>query len=119
MILDLWLNLPTFTFNADWRVHPHKTPRARCHSHANITTIGLHGLSHAFRADLPAEVATRDPIGSQITHRSNDLSVTAQTKLNFSNIQRLMPLTRSMLGDLNEENGPSVENGGYERWNRW
>jgi len=24
-----------------------------------------------------------------------------------------------MLSDLNRENGPSVENGGYDRWNKW
>jgi hypothetical protein len=120
-ILDLCPNLSTFTFNADWRVHPHDdfASALTTHPHANITTIGLHGLSHAFGVGLAAAFATTDPIGTRITCRSNDLNVAALTKANFPKLQRVRALNRNMLGDLNKENGPSVENGGYQRWNKW
>ena len=120
-ILDLCPNLSTFTFNADWRVMPHDDAASELTTrpHPNITTIGLHGLSHAFGVGFAAAVGNLDPVRSRVMCRSNDLNVAALNKANFPKLQRVRALNRNMLSDLNKENGPSIENGGYERWNKW
>ena len=43
----------------------------------------------------------------------------ALNKANFPKLQRIRALSQSMLNALNKSDGPSGENGGYDRWNRW
>ncbi|KAF9547469.1 hypothetical protein CPC08DRAFT_745201 [Agrocybe pediades] len=123
-ILDLCPNICTFSFNCDWRISPHdeiSSQLARV-PHPNITSIGLHGLSSAFGVGLGAPRASPlDPTEfyRSMTQRSNDLNMAALNKRNFPNLQRVRALSRTMLNDLNRADGPNVENGGYERWNRW
>ena len=38
---------------------------------------------------------------------------------NFPRLQRIRALGQSMLNALNKFDGPSGEDGGYDRWNRW
>ncbi|KAF8198534.1 hypothetical protein BJ912DRAFT_951753 [Pholiota molesta] len=121
-VLELCPNLSTFTFNADWRVSPHDDVASELtkRPHTRITTVGLHGLAYAFGVGFAAARMSADPFRAQIITRSNDLNIAALlNRQNFPKLRRLRALNRSMLGDLNEANGPSMENGGYDRWSRW
>jgi hypothetical protein len=121
-VLELCPNLATFTFNADWRVSPHDDVASELakRPHTRITTVGLHGLSYAFGVGFAAARMSADPFRAQIITRSNDLNIAALlNRQNFPKLRRLRALNRNMLGDLNEANGPSMENGGYDRWSRW
>jgi len=109
VMLDLCPNLVTFTFNADWPIRRHP-PSLVNRPHRRITTIGLYGLTHAF--------GVRSTGAMGIT-RYNDSNIAALNRSNFPQLQRIRALSRSMLKDLNDENGPSTVNGGYERWNKW
>ncbi|KAH9478036.1 hypothetical protein JR316_0010272 [Psilocybe cubensis] len=119
-VLDLCPNLTTFTFNADWPAPPHTNTATDLvkHPHSNITTIGLHGLCSAFGVGYTA-APSADPIMTRVTQRSNDRNVAALTRRNFPKLTRVRALSRTMLNDLNHSDGPSMENGGYERWNKW
>ena len=59
------------------------------------------------------------PLLIQIRRRHNDLNMAALNKTNFPKLQRIRALSQSMLNALNKSDGPSGENGGYDRWNRW
>ena len=59
------------------------------------------------------------PLLNQIMRRHNDLNMAALNKTNFPKLQRIRALSQSMLNALNKSDGPSGENGGYDRWNRW
>ena len=132
-VLDLCPLLTTFNFNADWRfplddtestdLTPSTTPPSSStivHSpHANITSIGLHGLMYAFDVGFAATYSSIQPLRSHIIRRTNDLNVSALTKLNFPKLQRVRALNQTMLLDLNKVNGPGKEEGGWERWERW
>ncbi|KAF8960422.1 hypothetical protein BDZ97DRAFT_1665771 [Flammula alnicola] len=120
-VLDLCPNLSTFTFNADWRIMPNDDVSSELTNrpHMHITTIGLHGLSYAFGVGYAAARTSVDPIRSRIMWRSNDLNMAALNRQNFPKLRRVRALSRNMLSDLNNENGPSLESGGYDRWNKW
>ena len=120
-ILDMCPALTTFAFNADWRINPMETvSNITRRPHPRISTIGLHGLSYAF--GVPLGAASDDdwsPLLTQIRRRYNDLNMAALNKSNFPKLQRIRALSQSMLNALNKTDGPSGENGGYDRWNRW
>lgn len=135
-ILDFCPLLQTFCFNADWRVQApgeevqapgsntvnmaHQTMSVLVNQpHFNITTIGLHGLMYAFGVGYAAEYSCIDPIRAHVIQRSNDLNVAALNKVNFPKLQRVRALSRLMLVDLNEADGPSAESGGLERYDNW
>ena len=124
-VLDICPSLTTFTFNADWRINPMDTvSNITKRPHPHVSTIGLHGLSYAF--DIPVRpssgvVASEDwsPLLTQIRRRHNDLNMAALNKVNFPKLQRIRALNQIMLNALNKSDGPSSENGGYDRWSRW
>lgn len=122
-ILELCPNISTFTFNCDWRIMPHDDIASQItrRPHPNITSIGLHGLSFAFGVGISTPQPSLDPMDlyTSMTQRSNDLNMAALNKHNFPNLQRVRALSRIMLNGLNRADGPNVDNGGYERWNRW
>ncbi|KDR66534.1 hypothetical protein GALMADRAFT_80689 [Galerina marginata CBS 339.88] len=119
-ILGLCPNLSVFTFNADWRIEPHDdSASVLTHNpHPNLTTIGLHGLLSAFGVGYLA-ARSPDDIRTRIVHRSNDLNMSALNRHNFPKLRCVRALSRFMLQDLNKADGPSRENGGYDRWSRW
>ena len=116
-ILDICPSLTTFIFNADWRINQtgaYSSITKRPHPH--ISTIGLHGLSYAFGT---FEGGDWSPLLTTIRRRHNDLNMAALNKADFPKLQRIRALSQSMLNALNKSDGPSGENGGYDRWNRW
>lgn len=119
--LDLCPALTTLTFNADWRISPHDDTASELtrRPHAHLATVGLHGLAYAFGVGYAAARLAADPFRSGIITRSNDLNVAALNRRNFPQLRRVRALSRNVLSDLNHENGPSLDNGGYDRWNRW
>lgn len=122
LILDLCPNLTSFAFNADWRLTPHNEYASDIvkRPHQHISTIGLHGLLYAFGVGMRYQMATTsNSFEAQYAARSNDLNVAALNRRNFPKLHRIRALSRRMLEDLNDADGPSVGNGGYNRWNRW
>ncbi|KAG5643028.1 hypothetical protein DXG03_001640 [Asterophora parasitica] len=135
-ILALCPELTTFSFNADWRLQPpgaevpipgslavayaidHLMSVIVNEPHLNITTIGLHGLLYAFDVGYAARVAKEDQLPSHIIRRSNDLNVAALNLVNFPKLKTVRTLSRAMLADLNEANGPS-EDEGMQRYDAW
>ncbi|GLB38997.1 hypothetical protein LshimejAT787_0601590 [Lyophyllum shimeji] len=135
-ILDLCPKLVTFSFNADWYLlppgdEPHPTTSltvARAmkepmsvlvnEPHLNITTIGLHGLMYAFGVGYAGHFAMTYRVQAQTVRESNDLNMAALNKTNFPKLQTVRTLSRAMLNDLNEENGPA-EDGGVQRYDKW
>jgi len=90
--------------------------------HPHISTIGLHGLSYAFGIPVRAPAGAGEewsPLLTQIRRRHNDLNMAALNKVNFPRLHRIRALSQSMLNALNKSDGPSNDNGGYDRWNRW
>ena len=136
-ILDMCPLLTTFSFNADWRIQqpgeevPVPTTSNTVtlanqtmsllvhHPHPNITSIGLHGLMYAFGVGYAADYATREPLQAHVIRRSNDLNIAALNEINFPKLQRVRALSRAMLQDLNDEDGPSEGDGGVERYDSW
>jgi len=122
-VLDICPALTTFTFNADWRINVFGTvSNITKRPHPHISTIGLHGLSYAFGIPVGSPLGTVEdwsPLLTQIRRRHNDLNMAALNKSNFPKLQRIRALSQSMLNALNRSDGPSRENGGYDRWNRW
>ncbi|PPR05316.1 hypothetical protein CVT26_011575 [Gymnopilus dilepis] len=125
-ILDLCPNLLTFSFNADWRLplHGENASQLTKHPHQNIVTIGLYGLSSAFGVGAFGDsggsgLASAHTLMARVSQRSNDWNVAALTRQNFPKLRRVRALSRPMLRDLNKFDGPSKDNGGYERWNKW
>lgn len=136
-ILNLCPLLTTFNFNADWRIQQpgeempapttsntvafaNQTMSILVHKpHLNIMAIGLHGLMYAFGVGFAAEYATQEPLQAHVIRRSNDLNVAALNRINFPKLQRVRALSRAMLLDLNEEDGPSEEDGGVNRYDNW
>ncbi|KAG6879078.1 hypothetical protein C0992_005286 [Termitomyces sp. T32_za158] len=132
-ILDLCPKLISFSFNADWRLQtPEEAAPASgslttamatieamstlVHTaHPNIKIIGLHGLMYAFGVGYAAE----DPLRGHVIGRSNDLNIAALNKLNFPKLQTVRALSRAMLSDLNDADGPSEEGGGMARYDKW
>ncbi|KIL64685.1 hypothetical protein M378DRAFT_77851 [Amanita muscaria Koide BX008] len=137
VILDMCQDLNTFAFNVDWPLSvpgedgnlpgsvmkdldlPKATLVNRLvrRPHAKITTIGLHGLMHAFGMDFMGD-SWRSWGGPSI-RRSNDLNVNALDKITFPNLKRVRALSRPLLTALNKANGPSQQGGGMERWENW
>jgi hypothetical protein len=115
-VLDICPGLTAFTFNADWRIidPTDAVSNITRRPHAHISTIGLHGLSYAFGTPVDERWLL-----AQIRRRDNDLNMATLNKINFPKLQRIRALSQSMLSTLNKYNGPSGENGGYDRWNRW
>jgi hypothetical protein len=122
LILELCPNLHTFAFNADWRITPHNEVSTYIvkRPHQHITTIGLHGLCYAFGVGTQYSRATTSvSFEANYAARSNDLNMAALNHHNFPKLRRIRAVNRYLLEDLNESNGPSTENGGYQRWNGW
>lgn len=119
--LDLCPALETLAFNADWPISPADDGASNLTNtpHAGITTVGLHGLSYAFGVGYAAARLLAEPYRAGIITHSNDLNVGALTRRSFPRLRRVRAVSRNMLTDLNVANGPSVDNGGYDRWNRW
>ncbi|KAF8067966.1 hypothetical protein FPV67DRAFT_1416302 [Lyophyllum atratum] len=136
-ILDLCPKLTTFSFNGDWRLHPSEEDAQASGSltvamatkepmstlvnepHPNITTIGLHGLMYAFGVGYAAEYSASNPLQCHIIRHSNDLNFAALNSANFPKLHTVRTLSRAMLNDLNDANGPSEEDGGVERYDKW
>lgn len=137
-ILDLCPMLSAFCFNADWRVQqpgeevPAPGSITMAHAtdslmmsklvnnpHPNISMIGLHGLMYAFGVGVAAEVATNEPLMAHIIRSSNDLNMTALNRHNFPNLQFVRAVSWQMLSELNEADGPSAEDGGMMRYDKW
>ncbi|KAG6825707.1 hypothetical protein H0H93_000395, partial [Arthromyces matolae] len=136
--------LTTFCFNADWRLQPPEeampppsgggsltTSMATTESrstlvnspHPNIMMIGLHGLMYAFGVGYAAQYAAEDPLRGHVIGRSNDLNIAALNRVNFPKLQCVRALSRAMLSELNDADGPAeggVEGGGgmarYDKW---
>lgn len=122
LVLGLCPNLRTFAFNADWRITPHDNVASNIvdRPHSHITTIGLHGLAYAFGVGTRYLMATKNnSFEAGYAARSNDLNMGALNKRNFPKLQRIRLLNRNVLEELNKANGPSSQNGGYDRWARW
>jgi len=137
IILDLCPELNTFAFNGDWHLSvpgedgnlPEQgiksldLPKATLVSrlvrrpHEKITTIGLHGLMHAFGMDFMND--SWQSWGGNPIRRSNDLNVNSLDKIAFPNLKRVRALSRPLLMALNRSDGPSQQGGGMERWERW
>lgn len=122
VVLDLCPNLCTFAFNSDWRITPHNSnPRTIVNRpHQHIHTIGLHGLSYAFGVGMRYKIATKsNSFEAQYAAHSNDLNMAALNKSYFPKLRRIRALNQRVLEELNQSNGPSSENGGYDRWHNW
>ncbi|KAG6852987.1 hypothetical protein C0991_007703 [Blastosporella zonata] len=135
-ILDLCPKLVTFSFNADWRLQPPDEAMPASGSltaamatietmstlvntpHPNIMMIGLHGLMYSFGVGYAAHYAAEEPLRAHVIGRSNDLNVAALNKANFPRLQCVRALSRAMLSDLNDADGPSEEVG-MARYDKW
>ncbi|KAG6855934.1 hypothetical protein H0H87_009310 [Tephrocybe sp. NHM501043] len=135
-ILELCPKLVTFCFNADWRLQPPEDAMPSTGSltsavaetaamstlvhtpHPNIMMIGLHGLMYAFGVGYAAQYAAEEPLRGHVIGRSNDLNVAALNKTNFPQLQCVRSLSRAMLSDLNDADGPS-EVVGMARYDKW
>ncbi|KAL0956349.1 hypothetical protein HGRIS_002499 [Hohenbuehelia grisea] len=125
-ILDLCPFLVCFAFNADWRMDQQGNMIGGNDSsvianrpHANLRFIGLHGLMYAFGVGFAAQYTGSEPLNSRIIRRTNDLNIDALNKRSFPKLEVVRCLSNSLLNDLNKADGPSKENGGFERWDRW
>ncbi|KAH6913952.1 hypothetical protein BKA70DRAFT_1396800 [Coprinopsis sp. MPI-PUGE-AT-0042] len=116
-LLDYCPQLQTFTFNADWISTDEVESEIVRRPRPTITTIGLHGLSHAFGVGLAA--STSNLAHSRGFQKANDTNMAALNRRNFPNLQRIRALNRGMLTDLNAAGQPSYDLGGMERWERW
>ncbi|KAH7919835.1 hypothetical protein BV22DRAFT_1107950 [Leucogyrophana mollusca] len=136
-ILDLCPVLTTFCFNPDWRLpspaetqgqaHP-QTPSTSTWTltnrpHAHITHIGLHGLLFAFGVGY---AASAEPTRRLVIQRTNDVNFTLlASRAAFPRLERVRVLSRTVLEDLERENGPGggrqgdAGEGCWERWERW
>ncbi|KAJ3517702.1 hypothetical protein NLJ89_g332 [Agrocybe chaxingu] len=119
VVLDLCPNLSTFTFNSDWPFPAQDDGSSELvnHPHWNVTMIGLHGLSYAFGVGYNAVRASSQPMSARLFTRANELNFAALNRRNFPKLQRIRVLSRTVLNDLNDENGPQGE--GYQRWSKW
>ncbi|KAK2464721.1 hypothetical protein APHAL10511_003297 [Amanita phalloides] len=137
VVLDLCPELNTFAFNGDWSLSvPGEDgnlseqdikdltlatatllSRLVRRPHENITTIGLHGLMHAFGMEFIND--TWRSWGGSPIRRWNDFNVNALDKIAFPNLKRVRALSRPLLVALNRADGPSQQGGGMERWERW
>lgn len=140
-VLDICPMLTCFCFNADWRLPSNDTTPISGtglgrdddasiivnRPHMNITSIGLHGLMYAFGVGYAAVHASTEPFRSHMIRRTNDRNVAALTKVNFPRLEKVRALNRTLLMDLNREDGPKREEelegldveSGFERWERW
>jgi len=118
-LLDFCPQLTALAFNGDWRISPSDEVQSKLVNQPllNVTTVGLHGLTHAFGVGVTA--AATSLAQARIIQRSNDLNMAALNKMNFPNLQRIRALDGSMLRDLNTAGQPSLELGGMARWERW
>jgi hypothetical protein len=125
-ILDLCPLLTTFTFNADWRLptvdvgDAEFSPTALVNRpHDHITRIGLHGLLYAFGVGFAAKYISTDPVRAHFIRLNNDRNFAALTKANFPKLKCVRTLSRVLLRDLEQEDGPNAEDGCLDRWERW
>lgn len=122
LVLELCPNLQTFAFNPDWRITPHDDVASAIvnRPHQQITTVGVHGLCYAFGVGGRYwQATTSNSFEANYAARSNDLNMAALNRINFPKLYRIRAVNRRMLEDLNKSDGPSMENGGYDRWSRW
>ncbi|KAJ7291765.1 hypothetical protein C8J57DRAFT_1445208 [Mycena rebaudengoi] len=116
--------LTTLAFNADWRL---LTPDADDIddadpppplAHDRLASVGLHGLAYAFGVGYGA--AHVDPLTALLVCGANDRALSALCeRARFPSLRRVRVLSRGLLADLDEANGPRAEGGGMERWERW
>ncbi|KAJ6571288.1 hypothetical protein B0H19DRAFT_1129647 [Mycena capillaripes] len=113
--------LTTLCFNADWALlrandDDDQPPLA----HERLTSIGMHGLAYAFGVGYAAAHSQGDPLSALIVTSANDRTFSALcVRERFPALRRLRVLSRSLLGELDRENGPAAENGGMARWEHW
>ncbi|KAJ7582564.1 hypothetical protein C8J56DRAFT_1055618 [Mycena floridula] len=127
-ILDLCPLLTTFSFNADWRFTNEMSGFGNAAGpltsmstlvnkpHPNIAYIGLHGLQYAFGVGLTAGYSS---IAGTSTRHANDLNFAALNKFNFPKLRCIRVLSRTVLMDLSEADGPTEEGDGQRRWETW
>lgn len=114
--LDYCPQLQTFCFDADWSFDNNDIETEMGYRpRPTITTIGLHGLSHAFGVGNVGSKA----VSSRTIQANNDKNMAALNKRNFPNLQRIRALSRSMLANLNDAGQPSEDYGGMARWEKW
>ncbi|KAJ7200156.1 hypothetical protein GGX14DRAFT_660667 [Mycena pura] len=114
-------SLTTLAFNGDWRiVGADDDPGAPPFAHDRLTSVGLHGLAYAFGVGDAAAQALTDSLPAWLVTAASDRTFAALcVRESFPALQRVRVLSRSLLGELDRANGPSAENGGMERWERW
>lgn len=117
-ILDLCPNITTFLFSGDWRLpvaEEFPTESKLTNSpHPNITIIGVHELLYAFGVGYTAK---SERFKIEYMQRSNDLNFAALNKRNFPKLQCVRVVSRALLRDLEDNNGPSQL--GLSRWEKW
>jgi hypothetical protein len=121
-VLDACPSLTTFSFNPEWRfpsdeLLPYEASVLVRYPHPNLTHIGLHQLVYAFGVGVAGRYAAVDPMTVHFARHTNDMNFAALTKRSFPKLTHVRLLNRTMLRDLEEEDGPADEC--YERWERW
>ncbi|KAF7350092.1 hypothetical protein MVEN_01311100 [Mycena venus] len=120
-ILAFCPGLTTLAFNADWRLvraddDDDEPPLA----HERLAHVGLYGLDYAFGVGFAAAHAQGDPLPAFLVTSANDRTLQALcVRERFPALRRVRVLSRSLLVDLDKENGPAEEGGGMARWDRW
>ncbi|PPR03726.1 hypothetical protein CVT24_007374, partial [Panaeolus cyanescens] len=114
-VLEVCAGLRTFCFNVDWRLATQPQVQAQMGMpmggyggyatistltkmpHRSITTIGLHGLTHAFGVGVVGSTQHLHPLTSRLIVESNERNIASLTKRNFEVLERVRVLGRGLL----------------------